>query len=185
MPNFRCEFPYCGPRRSTSDSRVEFRVGSCQNIDLSHHTRIFEFLKYVQPRQLWDSISIDSSVQVLANFTTGPDPRNCILVFAISNHNDFLILQECCTDATGSSVIYAPINHSIFQCLLSRVQPEPFPLMSSGFSILPNVSGAVLDGTLLTMVFQISVRATSAKSAVESATDVVQETLLRIKAAVN
>ena len=128
---------------------------------------------------------MDSSVHVLTNFSIGLDPRNQISVLAMSNHNDFLILQECCTDATGSSVIYAPINHSIFQSLLSGADPGPFPLMPSGFSILPNVSGAILDGTLLTIVFQISVKATSAKSAVESATTLVQDTLLRIKAAVN
>ena len=130
-------------------------------------------------------MSIYRSVHVLANFTTGSDPRNCISVFAISNHSDFLILQECCTNATGSYVIYAPINQAIFQSLLCGVDPGPFPMMPSGFSILPNVSGEILDGTLLTIVFQISVMATSARSAVESATNVVQDTLKRIQATVN
>ena len=128
---------------------------------------------------------MDSSVHVLANFATGLDLRSQISVLAMSNHNDFLILQECCTDATGSSVIYAPINNSIFQCLMCGADPGPFPLMPSGFSILPNVSGCILDGTILTIVFQISVMATSAKAAVESATNVVQDTLKRIAAAVN
>jgi homeobox-leucine zipper protein len=161
------------------------RTVCCSVKHLSHHTRIFEFLKDVQTRPLWDSMSIGSSVQELANFTTGSDPRNQISVLAIGNHNDFLLLQECCTDATGSFVIYAPINYAIFQCMLCGANSEPFPLMPSGFSILPKVSGGILDGTLLTIVFQISVTATSARSAVESATDVVQETLLRIRAAVN
>ena len=69
--------------------------------------------------------------------------------------------------------------------MLCGIDPEPVQLMSSGFSILPDVSGNVLDGTLLTLVFQISVKETSARSAVDTAASVVQDTLKRIKAAVN
>ena len=161
------------------------RTAGCTVKHISHHTRVFDFLRDVQLRNLWDSLSIDKSVHVLASFITGLDQRNCISVLAISNHDDFLILQECCTDATGSYVIYAPIDHATFQSMLFGADPEPIPLMSSGFSILPDVSGDVLDGTLLTMVFQISVKAMSTTSAVELATAVVQDTLRRIRAAVN
>ena len=161
------------------------RTAGCSVKHFSHHTRIFDFIRDVQTRHLWDSVSIDSSVHVLTNFTTGLDPRNSISVLGISNHVDFLILQECFTDSTGSYVIYAPIDQATFQSMLCGVDPEPFQLMSSGFSILPDVSGDVLDGTLLTLVFQISVKANSARRAVDLATGTVQDTLKRIKAAVN
>ena len=161
------------------------RTAGCTVKHISHHTRVFDFLRDVQSRHPWDSMAMEKSVQVLADFTTGPDPRNCISVLAIGNHNDFLILQECCTDATGSYVIYAPIDKTIFQSMLCGADPEPIPLLSSGFSILPDVSGGVLDGTLLTRVFQISIRALSTRNAVDMASAVVQDTLRRIKAAVN
>ena len=161
------------------------RTAGCSIKHFSHHTRIFDFIRDVQTRHLWDSVSMDSSVHVLTNFTTGLDPRNSISVLGISNHVDFLILQECFTNSTGSFVIYAPIDQATFQSMLCGADPESFQLMSSGFSILPDVSGNILDGTLLTLVFQISMKATSTRRAVESATSVVLDTLKRIKAAVN
>jgi homeobox-leucine zipper protein len=160
------------------------RTAGCTIQHLSQHTKVFDFLRDMQTRPLWDSMSMDSSIHVLAHVTTGIDPRNCISVFAISSYNDFLILQECCTDATGSYVIYAPIDQTIFHTMLSGTDPNPFPMMASGFSILPNVSEDTLGGTLLTMVFQISVKAISSNQAVDMATAVIQGTLKKIKVAV-
>ena len=57
--------------------------------------------------------------------------------------------------------------------------------MPFGFYILPNVSGSILDGTLLTMVFQITVKNVSKKKAVEAATQIVKETLHKIIETVN
>ncbi|KAK9940161.1 hypothetical protein M0R45_016834 [Rubus argutus] len=56
-----------------------------------------------------------------------------------------------------------------------RPQWEHLPLMPFGFSILPNVSGSILDGTLLTMVFQIMVKNVSSKQAVEVVTQIVKK----------
>jgi hypothetical protein len=81
-------------------------------------------------------------------------------------------------------VIYAPIDQTIFHTMLSGADPNPFPLMASGFSILPNISEDTLGGTLLTMVFQISVKAITSKQAVDLATDVIRNTLKKIKVAV-
>jgi len=81
------------------------------------------------------------------------------------------------------------INHilDINRCinnLLSEADPNPFPLMSSGFSILPNISEDTLDGTLLTMAFQISVKAISNRKAVDLGTTIIRDTLKKIKVAV-
>ncbi|KAK9932619.1 hypothetical protein M0R45_019847 [Rubus argutus] len=62
---------------------------------------------------------------------------------------------------------------------------QEVPLMPFGFSILPNISGSILDGTLLTMVFQITVKNVSSKQAVEVVNQIVKETLQRIIEAVN
>ncbi|KAK9922648.1 hypothetical protein M0R45_031103 [Rubus argutus] len=160
------------------------RTGGCTVELISSHNRVFDYLSDIQNRPQWERMSSGSSVQALVNITTGPDPRNCISVLAMSNHKDILILQECCTDATGSYVILAPISPDVFQSMLYGIDQE-VPLMPFDFSILPNVSGSILDGTLLTMVFQITVKNVSSKQAVEVVTQIFKEALQRIIEAVN
>ncbi|KAK9911374.1 hypothetical protein M0R45_035290 [Rubus argutus] len=121
----------------------------------SSHNRVFDYLRDIQNRPQWERISTNSIVHELATFSTGPDPRNCISVLAISRHND-TPSPGVFHDETGSFVIFAPIEKADFQSLLCGVDQE-IQLMPFGFYILPNVSGSILDGTLLTMVFQITV----------------------------
>ncbi|KAK9928632.1 hypothetical protein M0R45_025756 [Rubus argutus] len=160
------------------------RTAGCTIELLSSHNRVFDYLRDIQNRPQWERISTNSIVHELATFSTGPDPRNCISVLAISRHNDLLLLQECSTDETGSFVIFAPIEKVEFQSMLCGVDQE-IQLMPFGFYILPNVSGSILDGTLLTMVFQITVKNVSKKKAVEAVTQTVKETLQKIMEAVN
>ncbi|KAK9943836.1 hypothetical protein M0R45_009431 [Rubus argutus] len=160
------------------------RTAGCTVELISSHNRVFDYLRDIQNRPQWERMSSGSLVQALANITTGPDPRNCISVLAMSNHKEILILQECCTDATGSYVIFGPITPNDFQSMLYGVDQD-LPLMPFGFSILPNVSGSILDGTLLTMVFQITVKNVSSKQAVEVVTQIVKEALQKIIEAVN
>ncbi|KAK9905389.1 hypothetical protein M0R45_000228 [Rubus argutus] len=141
------------------------RTAGCTIELISSHNRVFDYLRDIQNRPQWERISPTAIVHELATFSTGPDPRNCISVLAISRHNDILLLQECSTDETGSFVIFAPIEKADFQSLLCGVDQE-IQLMPFGFYILPNVSGSILDGTLLTMVFQITVKNVSKKKAV-------------------
>jgi homeobox-leucine zipper protein len=160
------------------------RTAGCTIELISSHNRVFNYLRDIQNRPQWERISSNSIVHELANFSTGPDPRSCISVLAISGHNDILLLQECSTDETGSFVIYAPIERAAFQSLLCGVEHD-IPLMPFGFYILPNVSGSTLDGTLLTIVFQITVKNISKRKAVEVVTESVKETLHKIIEAVN
>jgi homeobox-leucine zipper protein len=160
------------------------RTAGCTVELISSPDRVFDYLRDTQTRPQWERISSGSSLHTLANITTGPDPRNCISVLAMSNHKEILILQECCTDATGSYVIFAPITPDVFQSMIYGVDRE-IPLMPFGFSILPNVFGSILDGTLLTMVFQITVKNVSSKQAVIVVTQIVKEALHKIIEAVN
>ncbi|KAK9951255.1 hypothetical protein M0R45_006711 [Rubus argutus] len=92
--------------------------------------------------------------------------------------------KECCTDATGSYVIFAPIEKAVFQSMLCGVDQD-IQLMPFGFFILPNVSGSILEGTLLTMVFQLTVKNVSSKQAVEVVTQIVKDALQKIMETVN
>jgi homeobox-leucine zipper protein len=160
------------------------RTAGCTIELISSHNRVFDYLRDIRNRPQWERISSNSIVHELASFSTGPDPRNCISVLAISRHNDILLLQECSTDETGSFVIYAPIDRASFQSLICGVDHD-IPLMPFGFCILPNVSGSILEGTLLTIVSQITVKNMSKMKAVEVVTQSVKETLHKIIEAVN
>lgn len=64
-----------------------------------------------------------------------------------------VILQECCTDPTGSFVIYAPVDIGSMNMVLNGGDPDYVALLPSGFSLFPDGIG----GSLLTVAFQILV----------------------------
>ena len=59
-----------------------------------------------------------------------------------------LILQESCTDASGSYVIYAPVDIVAMNVVLSGGDPDYVALLPSGFAILPDGSVGGGDGNL-------------------------------------
>lgn len=76
-----------------------------------------------------------------------------------------LILQESCTDSTGSFVIYAPVDIVAMNVVLNGGDPDYVALLPSGFAILPDgttthgsgIGEAGPGGSLLTVAFQILV----------------------------
>lgn len=85
---------------------------------------------------------------------------------ANSSQSNMLILQESCTNATGSFVIYAPVDVAAMNSVLSGEDPAYVALLPSGFAILPDgvpaingggISEVGSGGSLLTVAFQILV----------------------------
>lgn len=77
-----------------------------------------------------------------------------------------LILQESSIDATGSYVIYAPVDFGAMNIVLTGGDPDYVALLPSGFAILPDREGpnkgigisAIGSGrSFLTLAFQILV----------------------------
>lgn len=115
-----------------------------------------------------------------------------------------LILQESCTDASGSYVIYAPVDIVAMNVVLSGGDPDYVALLPSGFAILPDGSvgggGGTGDGnqevvsttgscgSLLTVAFQILVdsvpTAKLSLGSVATVNSLIKCTVERIKAAV-
>ena len=107
-----------------------------------------------------------------------------------------LILQESCTDSTGSYVIYAPVDIAAMNIVLSGGDPDYVALLPSGFAILPDGPGfnpgVILDvgsgGALLTVAFQILVdsvpTAKLSLGSVATVNNLIKCTVERIKAAV-
>ena len=112
-----------------------------------------------------------------------------------------LILQESCTDSTGSYVIYAPVDVVAMNVVLNGGDPDCVALLPSGFAILPDGPSVAVPGgggstgevgtggSLLTVAFQILVdsipTAKLSLSSVETVNSLIACTVERIKAAVS
>ncbi|CAA0830704.1 Homeobox-leucine zipper protein ANTHOCYANINLESS 2 [Striga hermonthica] len=118
-----------------------------------------------------------------------------------SNQNSMLILQETCIDASGSLVVYAPVDIPAMHVVMNGGDSAYVALLPSGFSIAPDGQhgdGPSSDdgppqahrssvGSLLTVAFQILVNSLpTAKLTVESVETVnnlISCTVQKIKAA--
>ncbi|KAG4972744.1 hypothetical protein JHK87_029565 [Glycine soja] len=163
--------------------------------------RVFDFLRDENSRNEWDILSNGGLVQELAHIANGRDPGNCVSLLRVNSANssqsNMLILQESCTDSTGSYVVYAPVDIVAMNVVLSGGDPDYVALLPSGFAILPDgppaLNGGPIHevgsgGSLLTVGFQILVdSAPTAKlslGSVATVNSLIKCTVERIKVAV-
>ncbi|PUZ50027.1 hypothetical protein GQ55_6G026600 [Panicum hallii var. hallii] len=153
--------------------------------------RVFSFLRDDATRSEWDILSNGGDVQEMAHIANGRDHGNAVSLLRVNNANsnqsNMLILQECCTDATGSYVIYAPVDVVAMNVVLNGGDPDYVALLPSGFAILPDGPGAGGGGSLLTVAFQILVdsvpTAKLSLGSVATVNSLIACTVERIKAA--
>ncbi|KAG2688217.1 hypothetical protein I3843_09G086500 [Carya illinoinensis] len=162
--------------------------------------RVFDFLRYENSRTQWDILSNGGLVQEMAHIANGRDQGNCVSLLRVNSANssqsNMLILQESCTDSTGSYVIYAPVDIVAMNVVLSGGDPDYVALLPSGFAILPDgpgvngggIHGVGSGGSLLTVAFQILVdsvpTAKLSLGSVATVNSLIKCTVERIKAAV-
>ncbi|XP_042445806.1 homeobox-leucine zipper protein ROC8-like isoform X1 [Zingiber officinale] len=165
---------------------------------------VFVFFKDERTRAQWDVLSNGNTVQEVTHIMTGSHPGNCISLLRgfNSGQNTMLILQECCTDALGSVVVYSPIDVPAINIVMSGEDPSSISLLPSGFTILPDGRSAGgqgascssnprggSSGSLVTVAFQILMSSLpSAKLNMESVMTVnnlIGTTVQQIKAALN
>uniref|UniRef100_A0A0E0LRZ7 START domain-containing protein n=1 Tax=Oryza punctata TaxID=4537 RepID=A0A0E0LRZ7_ORYPU len=162
---------------------------------------VFDFLRDETSRSEWDILSNGGAVQEMAHIANGRDHGNSVSLLRVnsanSNQSNMLILQESCTDASGSYVVYAPVDIVAMNVVLNGGDPDYVALLPSGFAILPdgpsgnsqavgeNGSGG---GSLLTVAFQILVdsvpTAKLSLGSVATVNSLIACTVERIKAAV-
>ncbi|RLN08863.1 homeobox-leucine zipper protein ROC8-like [Panicum miliaceum] len=165
--------------------------------------RVFAFICDENTRSQWDVLSHGNPVQEVSRIPNGSHPGNCISLLRGLNasQNSMLILQESCTDASGSLVVYAPIDIPAANVVMSGEDPSAIPLLPSGFTILPDGRpgaspsssagplGSPPAGSLVTVAFQILVSSLpSSKLNAESVATVnslISTTVEQIKAALN
>ncbi|CDY16639.1 BnaA09g20170D [Brassica napus] len=158
--------------------------------------RVFDFLRDENSRSEWDILSNGGMVQEMAHIANGREPGNCVSLLRVNSGNssqsNMLILQESCTDASGSYVIYAPVDIVAMNVVLSGGDPDYVALLPSGFAILPDVVSSSTTasgscGSLLTVAFQILVdsvpTAKLSLGSVATVNSLIKCTVERIKAA--
>ncbi|KAL5773389.1 hypothetical protein ACOSQ2_013313 [Xanthoceras sorbifolium] len=162
--------------------------------------RVFDFLRDENSRNEWDILSNGGLVQEMAHIANGRDPGNCVSLLRVNSANssqsNMLVLQESCTDSTGSYVIYAPVDIVAMNMVLSGGDPDYVALLPSGFAILPDGpglgGGGIIEvgsgGSLLTVAFQILVdsvpTAKLSLGSVATVNSLIKCTVERIKSAV-
>ncbi|GLU00609.1 hypothetical protein SLE2022_179620 [Rubroshorea leprosula] len=171
--------------------------------------RLFNFLRDERLRSEWDILSNGGPMQEMAHIAKGQDHGNCVSLLRASamnaNQSSMLILQETCTDAAGSLVVYAPVDIPAMHVVMNGGDSAYVALLPSGFAIVPDgpgsrgsslngpMNGGVgggsqrVGGSLLTVAFQILVNSLpTAKLTVESVETVnnlISCTVQKIKAA--
>ncbi|GAB2290968.1 Homeobox-leucine zipper protein ANTHOCYANINLESS 2 [Dionaea muscipula] len=161
--------------------------------------RLFDFLRDETLRSEWDILSNGGPMQEMAHIAKGQDHGNCVSLLRASainaNQSSMLILQETCTDASGSLVVYAPVDIPAMHVVMNGGDSAYVALLPSGFAVVPDgrINNASrfgpqrVGGSLLTVAFQILVNSLpNAKLTVESVETVnnlISCTVQKIKAA--
>ncbi|CAN1836544.1 Homeobox-leucine zipper protein GLABRA 2 [Linum perenne] len=163
---------------------------------------LFDFLRDEVRRSEWDIMSNGGPVQSIANLAKGQDRGNAVTIqkryfmqfqMMKSNENTTWILQDCCTNAYESMIVYAPVDIPGMQSVITGCDSSNITILPSGFSILhdgldsrPQEEGTE-GGSLLTIAFQILTSTTPAAKltvdSVESVSALISCTLRNIKTA--
>ncbi|KAF3649658.1 Homeobox-leucine zipper protein GLABRA 2 [Capsicum annuum] len=160
---------------------------------------LFDFLKDENRRHEWDVMSNGGPVQSVANLAKGQDKGNAVSIQAVKLRENMWILQDTCTNAYESAVVYAPVDIAGMQSVITGCDSSNIAMLPSGFSILPDglesrpfvITSKPEDrssegGSLLTVAFQIltssSPTAKLSKESIESINNLLSCTLHKIKA---
>lgn len=106
--------------------------------------RLFDFLRNEQTRSQWDVLSHDGPMQQMLHIAKGHDLGNSISLLRSSatspnsNHSGMLILQETCTDVSGSLIVYAAVDIPAMNVVMGGGDSSCVVLLPSGFSIVPD-----------------------------------------------
>ncbi|VAH35073.1 unnamed protein product [Triticum turgidum subsp. durum] len=161
--------------------------------------RLFNFLCNERTRAEWDILSKGGPMQEVTKIYKGQQNGNAVSLLKATAPNtqqdsSILILQETCTDASSSMVVYTPVDIPAMRRVMGgEGDPASIMLLPSGFAILPGGPSISGDdghktcGSLLTVAFQIlGNRQPTGKLTVESVQTVdslISCTINRIKTA--
>ncbi|KAH8513846.1 hypothetical protein H0E87_006922 [Populus deltoides] len=116
------------------------------------HYQVFDLLRDEHRRSQLELLSNGNALHEVAHIANGSHPGNCISLLRInvasnSSQHVELMLQECCTDQSGSLVVYTTVDVESIQLAMSGEDPSCIPLLPLGFVIVPvESSSAVREG---------------------------------------
>ncbi|KAE7997460.1 hypothetical protein FH972_002096 [Carpinus fangiana] len=160
---------------------------------------LFDFLRDEARRNEWDIMSNGGPAHSIANLAKGQDRGNAVAIQTMkSKENSMWILQDSCTNAYESMVVYAPVDITGMQSVMTGCDASNIAILPSGFSILPDglesrplvitsrqEEKSTEGGSLLTIAFQIltnnSPTAKLTIESVESVNTLISCTLRNIK----
>ncbi|TVU08845.1 hypothetical protein EJB05_42261 [Eragrostis curvula] len=170
--------------------------------------RVFDYLRDEQRRGEWDILANGEAMQEMDHIAKGQHHGNAVSLLrpnaTSGNQNNMLILQETCTDSSGSLVVYAPVDVQSMHVVMNGGDSAYVSLLPSGFAILPDghsppssnpaqgspngaSSASGNTGSLVTVAFQILVNSLpTAKLTVESVdtvSNLLSCTIQKIKSA--
>nr|XP_029123237.1 homeobox-leucine zipper protein ROC2-like [Elaeis guineensis] len=136
--------------------------------------RIFHFLRtsrnlVFRAPSIWDVLANGATIEEACQIANGREEGNCISILNVrgpESPSHVMILQENCSHATGSYVIYAPIDVVALNAILTGQEADYVALLPCGFTIFPDLPYGMQDGlvgeggsggSLLTVSFQILV----------------------------
>ncbi|KAK4486537.1 hypothetical protein RD792_009221 [Penstemon davidsonii] len=106
------------------------------------HHQVFDFLRDERRRTQLEVLSNGNSLHEVAHIANGSHPGNCISLLRInvasnSAQSVELLLQESCSDDSGSIVVYTTIDVEAIQLAMNGEDPSCIPLLPLGFVIIP------------------------------------------------
>ncbi|CAN6461037.1 unnamed protein product [Victoria cruziana] len=141
------------------------------------HLQVFELLRCEKRRSQLDVFSGGNTFQEVAHIANGSHPGNCIALLRVNAASNSgsptaeLMVQESFTDASGSMVVYAPIDVAGVNVAMSAEDTSCIPLLPSGFVVVPggdSSGGCTINteslggggptingGCILTVAFQV------------------------------
>nr|XP_009771833.1 PREDICTED: homeobox-leucine zipper protein ANTHOCYANINLESS 2-like isoform X1 [Nicotiana sylvestris] len=173
--------------------------------------RLLDFLLNEQTRSQWDILFNSGPMQQLVHIAKGQNIDNSISLFranvdAISDsENNMLILQDTCTDATGSLIVYATIDAVDMDVVMNGGDSSSVAFLPSGIAIVPDCfqdysganncnvetswekdNGFSGTGSLVTIGFQVLVNSSPAEKlsmeSVQKVNNLISHTIHGIKA---
>ncbi|KAL3497891.1 hypothetical protein ACH5RR_040623 [Cinchona calisaya] len=106
------------------------------------HYQVFDLLRDERRRAQLDVLSNGNSLHEVAHIANGSHPGNCISLLRInvasnSSQRVELMLQESCTDESGSLVVYTTVDVEAIQLAMNGEDPSCISLLPMGFFIHP------------------------------------------------
>ncbi|KAJ0811646.1 putative transcription factor & lipid binding HD-SAD family [Helianthus annuus] len=122
------------------------------------HYQVFDLLRDERRRSQLDILSNGNPLEEVAHIANGSHPGNCISLLRVnvasnSSQNVELVLQESCTDDSGSLVVYSTVEVDAIKLTMNGGDPSCIPLLPLGFVIIPlgqNPSGNITSTSTTT-----------------------------------